>query len=254
MIFFTKDVNGRRVVSISTVVAILAIFVAVICLISAGSNQKQFVNQFSFAGTISSIILSVLAIWLSMSGERTMNDIKSRMSDATDRLAGTTTKVEVLYSDYEKTMGSQLEHLNIVQEKISNVLTGMDDVKREIAATHETIESLGAITPATSNNLSQEQAMAIYNNFYNWYSANTKGSIQDQIFCRSVVFVIKSYKNKMQPTLNNLIIVLEQSGIDINNSLRMIDTAWGALNALSSATVFSGEERMNEILKKVENV
>ena len=87
------------------------IYIVVICfiicigtIIIAAYNQEAFVAQVSFAGTITSIVLSVIAIWLSISGERTTNDIRIKIAESTERLSDTTKNVEALNKNYENTM------------------------------------------------------------------------------------------------------------------------------------------------------
>ena len=91
------------------------IYVVTICfiicigtIIIAAYNQEAFVSQVSFAGTITSIVLSVIAIWLSISGERTTNDIRIKIAESTERLSDTTKNVETLNKNYENTMDTQL--------------------------------------------------------------------------------------------------------------------------------------------------
>ena len=59
-------------------------------IVLATSNQNEFVNQVSFASTITSIILSVIAIWMSISGERSTNDIRISIAESTERLSSIT--------------------------------------------------------------------------------------------------------------------------------------------------------------------
>ena len=50
----------------------------IFALVTKTSDNDIFVNQVSFASTITSIILSVVAIWMSISGERTTNEIRTK--------------------------------------------------------------------------------------------------------------------------------------------------------------------------------
>jgi hypothetical protein len=67
-------------------IGIIALIITLGSVILAGYNNDAFVGQFSFASTITSIILSVVAIWMSISGERNTNSIKDKVEDAVDDL------------------------------------------------------------------------------------------------------------------------------------------------------------------------
>ena len=120
------------------------IYVVVICfiicigtIIIAAHNQESFVSQVSFAGTITSIVLSVIAIWMSISGERSTNDIRIKIAESTERLSDTTKNVEILNKNYENTMDTQLNELKKVQEQLTKVIFSINSVGEQVSHLQE---------------------------------------------------------------------------------------------------------------------
>jgi len=103
----------------SIVIAIILLFGGIVL---ATSNQDEFVVQVSFGSTMSSIILSIIAIWMSISGERTTNDIRTKIAESTERLSNTTNNIETLNKNYERTTNTQLDKLEFQSLPIHNPL------------------------------------------------------------------------------------------------------------------------------------
>lgn len=87
-----KNLQQEKLKLHFTYIVVICFIICIGTVILAAHNQETFVSQISFAGTITSIVLSILAIWLSMSGERTTNDIRIKISESTERLSETTKK------------------------------------------------------------------------------------------------------------------------------------------------------------------
>ncbi len=114
-----KDViqNEKNKLHIKYLIAIASV-ISIGSIVLSLCNKDTFVAQVSFASTITSIVLSVIAIWMSISSERTTNDIKSKIWESTERLAKTTENVEILNDRNESIMNTQLNELNDVKEKL----------------------------------------------------------------------------------------------------------------------------------------
>lgn len=108
-------------------------------VVLAGYNNVAFVSQFSFASTVTSIVLSVVAIWMSISGERTTNEIKNKILDASQRLEDTTSNVEKINSNYHEEISNQILSLECIQNKLDGIVTCFSDVKNEMSATKEQV-------------------------------------------------------------------------------------------------------------------
>lgn len=136
---FVKDSNGNLAIKPCSVVAILAVAIMILCLISAGSSQSTFVDQFSFASTITSIVLSVIAIWMSITGERGTIEIKDKILHASERLEKTTSNVEKINSNYQKEISDQITSLEYIQKKLDEIVLSFTDVKDEMSLTKEQV-------------------------------------------------------------------------------------------------------------------
>ena len=90
-----KNLQQEKLKLHFTYIVVICFIICIGTVILAAHNQETFVSQISFAGTITSIVLSILAIWLSMSGERTTNDIRIKISESTERLSETTKMLKI---------------------------------------------------------------------------------------------------------------------------------------------------------------
>lgn len=216
-------------------------------IVLATSNQNEFVNQISFASTITSIILSVIAIWMSISGERSTNDIRMSIAESTERLSGTTKEIESLNSNYKETMDKQLIQLTNVQEQLTNIIHSVDNVGEQVARMQEknTIVS----DSINNNTITTSQRIAIFNNAYAW--ATYKQPYLEWLFCKIMVFNITCIKNSTLLTLNEIFLHLAQAGVNTNFYTGFINTVWGVFNTLISASVFYDENALSAILEIV---
>lgn len=131
---------------------------------------NAFVSQFSFAGTITSIILSIIAIWMSISGEQSTNEIRNKISDSTDSLLKTSKKIKRLNNNYEKTMSTQLEELKTVQEQLTKIISTVDNVSQEVSQMQKSTFNTSA--SENTNTLTNDQKIAIFKNIYQWSIQN----------------------------------------------------------------------------------
>lgn len=232
------------------------IYVVVICfiicigtIIIAAYNQEAFVSQVSFAGTITSIVLSVIAIWMSISGERTTNDIRIKITESTERLSDTTKNVETLNKNYEKTMDTQLNELKNVQEQLTKVIFSINSVGEQVSH----LQEKNSIISNTIDKqiLNTTQRIALFNNIYTTWISNSD-PYWDWLFCMIIhIFIIRYNQNRVACNLNSIIYDLSHFNVNINYCIRAIDTCWGILNTLLTVSVFDDETAVNQILNIV---
>ena len=129
-------------------IIVICFIICIGTIIIAAHSQEAFVSQVSFAGTITSIVLSVIAIWMSISGERTTNDIRIKITESTERLSDTTKNVETLNKNYEKTMDTQLNELKNVQEQLAKVIFSINNVGEQVSH----LQEKNTIIPGSINN------------------------------------------------------------------------------------------------------
>ncbi len=204
----------------------IAIIICFGSIILATYNQKAFVEQISFAGTVTSIILSVLAIWMSISGERTLNDIKSKIVESTERLSVTTINVEHLNNNYEKMMDEQFKELKNFQTQLESLIGHVDIVGKKVSIVQEKVD----------------------NNYFKFDSVNN-----DILFCIMVQTIILCIKQNRYYTYEEVINALANCNVNISFCMKIIDINWGIIDALSLAAVFTNSDTINEIDNMVTN-
>lgn len=236
--------HTRYIITISIIICIGSI-------IMATYNNEAFVSQVSFAGTISSIILSVLAIWMSISGERTTNDIRIKIAESTERLSGTTKEVKSLNKKYESTMNEQLTELKNVQEQLTKIIHSVDNVGEQVSIiTQQKVYNTSNVSNNTNINIMDtNQRITLFRNIYRWTSNGNY--YQDLLFCKMVYFVILGFRDSKIYTFNEVINYLIQSNVDINFWIKGIEINWGIINTLSAASVFNDETAVNIILETI---
>lgn len=231
------------------------IYVVVICfiicigtIIIAAYNQEAFVSQVSFAGTITSIVLSVIAIWMSISGERTTNDIRIKITESTERLSDTTKNVETLNKNYEKTMDTQLKELKNVQEQLTKVIYSINSVGEQVSHLQEKSSIIS--NTIDKQILNTTQRITIFNTIYTGFI--NKDPYLEWLFCMIIyIFITRYNKNRGACNLNNILYDLSQFNVDINLWMKSIDIYWGIFNTLLAASVFDDETAVNHIFNHV---
>lgn len=229
--------------------------IAIAAILSLGSvvlasyDQEAFAGQVAFGATITSIVLSVIAIWMSISGERTTNDIRIKIAESTERLSKTTTEIETLNSNYEKTMDSQINELKHVQEQLTYITNSISNVEKKVS-------NMGmqyTAAPETLDNsiMNTAQRIILYNNIYSWITVNDCD--MEYIFCKMVEIMINIYQKRSSITLNQIFEQLPQVNMDSNEWTITISTYWGIINTLLAATVFDDEEAKKQIMEMLQN-
>ena len=132
-----KNLQNEKLKLHFTYIIIICFIICIVTIIIAAYNQESFVSQVSFSGTITSIVLSVIAIWMSISGERSTNDIRIKIVESTERLSDTTKNVEILNKNYENTMDTQLNELKKVQEQLTKVIFSINSVGEQVSHLQE---------------------------------------------------------------------------------------------------------------------
>ena len=109
----------------SRYIAVIAIGIC-IWQFSGISNGEEFVAQFSFASTITSIVLSVLAIIMSISGEGKTEHIKDQLQESVKNINISQKKLKKI----NNTIVDNLEKLN---QEISNLHTEIEKLPENVA-------------------------------------------------------------------------------------------------------------------------
>lgn len=214
-------------------------------IVLAASNQTEFAAQVSFASTITSIILSVIAILMSIFGERTTNDIKTRITESAERLSGYTKEIEVLNNSHKETMDKQLGELKNVQEQLTQVIQSIGNVERQVSSMYHNSTNPGTI----GNAMNPAQGIQLFGLIYSWATANDY--IREWIFCKIVEFVIQKHVQNSPFYFNEIINILAYHNININLWWNNINAYWGVINTLLAASVFDNADTLNNVRKIV---
>ncbi len=214
-------------------------------IVLATSNQNEFVNQVSFASTITSIILSVIAIWMSISGERSTNDIRISIAESTERLSSTSKEIKVLNKRHKKTIGRQLDELKNVQEQLTQIIQSINNVEKQVSYMYP--NNATNSNTMNHNSMDADQKYALFNSIYSWITCNN--ALQEFIFCKMAQIIIQKYTNHTSFTLDEILYSLSQSGIDMNFYIRYINICWGIINTLLAASVFNDNETVSRIME-----
>ncbi|MCI5872528.1 MAG: hypothetical protein PUJ55_12130 [Clostridiales bacterium] len=98
--------------------------VAIYCV-----SSEQFVDELSLAATVSSIILSVLAIIMSISGNKTMNEIEVRLGDTASKMNTSSNKATEINDSLIKNIAKQEDIFIKFEERLGTIIQKIDSVK-----------------------------------------------------------------------------------------------------------------------------
>lgn len=131
------------------IVLIISIVLMILALTVKTSDDSAFVGQVSFASTVTSIVLSVIAIWMSITGERSTNEIKEKVSSSVGKLTETTCKSTALTDDLKKTLDNQNKKYDEIIEKMKTVVSNIEGMKVTVGSMNSLLSEIG--TPANKN-------------------------------------------------------------------------------------------------------
>lgn len=118
--------HAKYIVGISCGAVILAI-------VALCSWNKDFVNQVSFAGTVSSIILSVIAIIMTITGESKTDNAQNKLEDVSDNLENITSNINDSVTKLNKTADIFHENMeNMKEDMISSFDNKFDKTEKKL--------------------------------------------------------------------------------------------------------------------------
>lgn len=229
--------------------------IAIAAILSLGSvvlasyDQEAFAGQVAFGATITSIVLSVIAIWMSISGERTTNDIRIKIAESTERLSKTTKEIETLNSNYEKTMDSQINELKNVQEQLTQITNSVSNVEKQVSAINE--KDTSAPKTADNNMMDTNQKITLFNNTYSWVTS--EDSEKQWIFCKMVELIINKLESPGTFNFGDILDQLKEINLDTKKWKTLLYIYWGSINTLTIATVLNDEEAKKKIKEITQN-
>ena len=123
----------------------LSIIAIGICIwqFAGNATEEQFVSQFSFASTITSIILSVLAIIMSITGEGKTEHIKEQLQEAAKNIDKTQKKIKEINDCIEnnlKFLNMEVKNLHSEIEKLPETVA--ENVEEKFLKRSSTLEEI----------------------------------------------------------------------------------------------------------------
>lgn len=111
---------------------IIAGILAVIGIsISLGGNDEAF-GQISMASTVSSIILSSIAIFMSISGENKLNYTHDKLVETSDRMSYITDNIEKANRSLDDTIKQKLVRIDDIFDRLEQIGQSVDNVEKEV--------------------------------------------------------------------------------------------------------------------------
>lgn len=225
----------------------IAIIICLGSIVLSLYSQDAFVAQVSFAATITSIVLSVIAIWMSISGERSTSDIRVKISESTERLSGTTKEIETFNNNYKETMDTQLAELKNVQEQLTQIISSVNNVEKYVSFINEK-DTINSIT-IDNNMMDTSQRIQLFKSIYSWITNNDPNA--EWFFCQMLQLIINKHKNNVLYTFNEIYSYLAQINISTNYWTYNLYIYWGIINTLLAASVFDDSDAEKSIFEIV---
>lgn len=189
----------------TTYIVVISVILLVMGFVSASASETKFVSEFSFASTITSIILSVIAIWMSISGERTTNSIVNKIDDSMEHLLDTTKMAQKLNSEIINLFEQQKNFYKEMDDKFLEMSECMHGVKDDVAITKEKLLEKDFDKTITVNSDSKLEPNEIFERIT--YRMNAKVM---RIISKSVIGASKLSTDKTKDTFNYMIELVRQ--------------------------------------------
>ena len=136
----------------------IACFLCVVFLTYELSDADRFGEMLSFAGTISSIILSIVAIFMSINGEGKSDEIRREMSNSSNKLAETA-------DGLENHLDNVLIQIKELEKRLNKKLDG---VGSEVENIHKDTTELKKAQVALEKGNSETDQMKSFKSFEKW--------------------------------------------------------------------------------------
>lgn len=219
------------------IILIIAVALIILALTVKTADSEIFSEQVSFASTVTSIVLSVIAIWMSITGERSTNAIKEKVSSSVDKLTETTNKSIDLSDDLKKTLDNQNSKYDEIIEKMEEVISNVEGMKESVVLINDSLLEYGNIAKSGDKYLDEESIEKMVNNTMNCSDENTN-AVVSALLKKGMAFVYDQRKAKQKVLVRDLKKYLETLTTNENASF-----ATGILVVFSKCGVFEKMEK-----------
>ncbi len=218
-------------------ILIIAVILLIISLTVRTADNKIFVDQVSFASTITSIILSVIAIWMSISGERTTNEIRTKVGDSVDRLIETTGESKVLAKELRSTLAIQKANYEENSKKMEQMLTEIEQMKNAVDCLGDSLGEFKIVPEQSQRRLTEENLRDMTVNILSSFN-DRRGKEGKQLMLKGMAYLYDSTENGKQVKSSELVDYLRKE--DASNLAEIIA---GLIMAISLNGVFTKVDR-----------
>lgn len=111
---------------------IIAGILAVIGISIALGGCSEALGQISMASTVSSIILSSIAIFMSISGENKLNYTHDKLVETSDRMSDITDSIEKANNLLDGTINQKLLRIDDMFDRLERIGQSVDNVEKEV--------------------------------------------------------------------------------------------------------------------------
>ncbi len=115
-----KKIYSRNQFMLRSAIVAIVNLVLVIVWLFTERNNSNFASHFSFASTVTSIILSVLAIFMSVTGEAKTQAIRDKIEKETDEIMFLTTELQKQMIDLKSNMQVVAADTTSIKNKLSS--------------------------------------------------------------------------------------------------------------------------------------
>lgn len=166
---------------------IVAGILAVIGISIALGENSEALGQISMASTVSSIILSSIAIFMSISGENKLNYTQNTLMETSNRLSYITDNIEQANSMFDSTISQKLLKLDEISDRLVKIGQSVSNVEKEILNRTLNIEKDSDV------DISKEVLWKIYNNI-----SNDEDDILQNDIKVLIEYIVVSYSEKSE--------------------------------------------------------
>lgn len=136
---------------------IIAVILAVIGISIALGGNSEALGQISMASTVSSIILSSIAIFMSISGENKLNYTHDKLLETSEKMSDITADIEKANSLLNTTINQKLFKIDDIFNRLEQIGQSVDNVEKEV------LNRALRVNEDSSVNISNDILWKVYN-------------------------------------------------------------------------------------------
>lgn len=197
---------------------IIAVILATIGISLALGENSEALGQISMASTVSSIILSAIAIFMSISGEHKLTYTHNKLLDTSDRLAEITINIEEANSLLSATIDKKFFKIDDIFDRLEQIRHSVDNVEKGMLN-----QALLDIPKNSTVDISDDTIWNVYSDMISRSDENNeiikiaKEVIPYAVTCwsKECPFTYGSFERYLKSVINNLTVFSGELAIGI---------------------------------------